>query len=227
MGDFPYSIEETNTGRLVSRAYSLEELQQRFPYALKYFNHHKEALAKRSITPDPKGKYWSYGRSQSLTKLDDPKLIVRVLSISPSYAFDSKGLVVPGGGDGGPYYLIRPLSDSEFDTELLQAILSHPAVDHYVTSIGKKYRGEYAVHRKAYLVNVPLPKLNDHDAKQIRNMVFECRQLSIQIRDEADSQRRSAAIDRKRYLHTEINSLISGAYKITKELLEDVGLSES
>lgn len=224
---FPYSIEETNTGRLVSRAYSLEELRQRFPYALKYFNHHKEALAKRSITPDSKGKYWSYGRSQSLTKLDDPKLIVRVLSIRPSYAFDSKGLVTPGGGDGGPYYLIRPLSDSEFDTEILQAILSHPAVDHYVTSIGKKYRGEYAVHRKAYLVNVPLPKLNDHDATQIRNMVFECRQLSIQIRDEADSQRRSVAIDRKRYLHTEINALISKAYKITKAVLEDVGLLES
>ncbi|WP_299295249.1 Eco57I restriction-modification methylase domain-containing protein [uncultured Mobiluncus sp.] len=224
---FPYAIEETEAGRLVSHVYSLDELQRNYPYALNYFTQHREELTKRSITPDPKGKYWSYGRSQSLTKLDEPKLVVRVLSIRPSYAYDSKGLVTPGGGDGGPYYLIRPLEKSKFSIELLQAILSHPAVDHYVTSIGKKYRGEYAVHRKAYLIKVPLPNVNTQDTQRIEEMVFECRGLSLQIRDETDSQRRTVAEGRKQYLHNEINTLISAAYKITKELLSDARLSNS
>lgn len=224
---FPYAIEKTRTGRLVSRAYSLDELQQSFPYALKYFTHHRETLSKRSISPDPQGKYWSYGRSQSLTKLDEPKLIVRVLSIRPSYAFDSKGLVTPGGGDGGPYYLIRPFPKSDYSIEVLQAILSHPAVDHYITAIGKKYRGEYAVHRKAYLTKVPLPKISNTTAKRIEEMVHECRSLSLQIRQETDTQRRGVAEDRKRFLHSEINVLVSSAYKLTEKQLSDAGLSNS
>lgn len=222
---FPYALEETQTGRMVSRAYSADELQRSFPYALKYFTDHREALSKRSITPDPQGKYWSYGRSQSLTKLDEPKLIVRVLSIRPSYALDTQGLVTPGGGDGGPYYLIRPSADTEFSIELLQAILSHPAVDHYVTAIGKKYRGEYAVHRKAYLVKVPLPKLSETTASRIEDMVAECHALSLQIRTEADSERNTVAEDRKSFLHREINTLISTAYKLTDKQLSDAGLA--
>lgn len=222
---FPYALEETKSGRLVSRAFSFDELQLSFPHALKYFTEHREALSKRSITPDPHGKYWSYGRSQSLTKLDEQKLIVRVLSVRPSYALDSKGLVTPGGGDGGPYYLIRPLAESDFSIGILQAILSHPAVDHYVTAIGKKYRGEYAVHRKAYLVKVPLPRISETSANRIEDMVAECQKLALQIRSEADSHRRVVAENRKHYLHGEINTLISAAYKLTVEQLSDAGLA--
>jgi hypothetical protein len=60
------------------------------------------------VTPDQGDAFWAYGRSQSLTKLDEPKLIVRVLSLAPQYMLDTDGLVTPGGGDGGPYYLVRP-----------------------------------------------------------------------------------------------------------------------
>lgn len=217
---FPYVTERKPSGRLANRVFTYDELKKSFPYALAYFSKYKDLLAKRSISPNPQGKYWSYGRSQSLTKLDDPKLIVRVLSLKPSYAYDSNGLVTPGGGDGGPYYLIRAKTDSKYTNELLHAILSHPAVDQYVTATGKKYRGNYAVHRKAFLTKVPLPRLTPQDADRITNMVVESRDLSIRIRSETDSLRKSVAKNRKDFLYSEINTIISVAYKLSDEQIK-------
>ena len=45
------------------------------------------------------------------------------------YATGSNGLLAPGGGDGGPYYLLRPYPGCPLSLKVLVALLSHPAVD--------------------------------------------------------------------------------------------------
>ncbi|HBF3136013.1 TPA: hypothetical protein KKQ22_004693, partial [Shigella sonnei] len=131
----------------------------------------------RNVSPNPGDAYWAYGRSQSLGKLTDPKLIARVLSLTPQYALDTDGFVVPGGGDGGPYYLLRPQAGCEYSIDVIQAIVSHPAVDLFVAVNGKKYRGSYASHRKAFLTNVPVPPLSKDQQASIAERVQELRQL--------------------------------------------------
>ncbi|RFZ15665.1 Type IIS restriction enzyme Eco57I [Mycobacterium marinum] len=176
---FPYEIEEVDnkTGgrRKVACRFSLKEMEATYPKALDYFRD-KEAKLKppaRSVEPPPGEAFWSYGRSQSLTRLDAPKIIARVLSLTPRYAIDPDGLVACGGGDGGPYYLLRLNDECRYSMEVLIALLSHPAVDAYVASRGKAYRGSYISHRKAFLEPVPVPDLSDHDQAEIAGMVHE------------------------------------------------------
>jgi hypothetical protein len=76
----------------------------------------------------------------------------------PQYCFDSNNLLTPGGGDGGPYYLIRPKPGSGVDPHYLIALLTHPVIERLVTSNGRAYRGGYFVHRKAFLKDVPVPR---------------------------------------------------------------------
>ncbi|MCA1679490.1 MAG: hypothetical protein LC777_11325, partial [Actinobacteria bacterium] len=69
------------------------------------------------------------------------------------------GLLVPGGGDGGPYYLIRPKPESGIDIHYLIALLSHPVIDRIVVAGGRAYRGGYYVHRKQFLKDIPVPRV--------------------------------------------------------------------
>lgn len=152
---FPYEIEVGQRAQVMTA----ERLQDEFPLAWAYLNHFKDELAPpaRSVSPVTPDTWYRYGRSQSLTKLDGDKIIVRVLAKDPQYCFDSKNLLTPGGGDGGPYYLIRPKADSGVDPHYLIALLSYPAIEQIVTSGGRAFRGGYYVHRKAFLKDVPVP----------------------------------------------------------------------
>lgn len=210
---FPY--ERTNVGgRLRAKPISPEDMRKKFPKALAYFENFKETLLKRKVSPDPGQAYWAYGRSQSLTKLDSEKILVRVLSIQPSYAIDKLGMIVPGGGDGGPYYLIRSKDHTEFCNDVLQAILCHPIVDRYVTENGKKYRGAYAVHKKAELVNIPLPPLDKAALALIKDTIPQVRELTVKLRNEPDDRERLALSSRRENYIEAIEMEISKAYGI-------------
>lgn len=228
---FPYTIEtpiDPKSGqpkRKRARLLSRTELETNYPLALAYLDANRDVLEARSISPDPGESFWAYGRSQSLTYLDDPKLIVRVLSTSPSYAYDSDGLVIPGGGDGGPYYLIRPYDDSGYSSELIQAILSHPAVDLLVTTSGKKYRGSYAVHRKAFLETVPLPPLAELDIPLITKSVRECRDIAVRLRTELDGTIIESLNDRRQHLVSTLMQQISDAYGLDDDQLRSAGIT--
>ena len=109
----------------------------------------------------------------------------------PQYNWDPDGLLVPGGGDGGPYYLIRPLPDSALSIGYLIALLSHPVIDAMVWEAGgREYRGGYFPHRKAFLADLPVP---DHDAahaERIADLTMTLIETTMRIRSERDSQMR-------------------------------------
>ncbi|NLU84713.1 DNA methyltransferase [Rhodococcus sp. HNM0569] len=216
---FPYRIQHGASGKIRATVFDKETMSKTYPLAFEYFETHRAALTRRSVSPDPGEAYWAYGRSQSLTQLDDPKLIVRVLSLAPRYALDTQGLVVPGGGDGGPYYLLRPKPTCPYPINVIQAILSHPAVDLFVTVNGKKYRGSYAVHRKAFLAEVPIPRIGSAEVANIADWVDQAQKLSCRLRHESDSVIRTSLNARREFLEGEIEKTLTIAYQLDPELV--------
>lgn len=189
---FPYEIDEGGK-RPQAKVISPERMQADFPLAWRYLSAHREELEDRNISPSTPETWYRYGRSQSLTKLDGEKIIVRVLSVIPQYNWDPDGLLVPGGGDGGPYYLLRPHADSGVPAMFLIALLSHPSIDAMVSDAGERvYRGGYFPHRKAFLEDVPVPLQDPDRITEIAAATQELVDTTIRFRHETDPSVRIA-----------------------------------
>lgn len=214
---FPYdSTEDTTHPRVIS----VNSMKNQYPRAYEYFERHRTWLTtKRKVSPNPGEAFWAYGRSQSLGKMDEPKLIARTLSLSPLYALDSEGLVVPGGGDGGPYTLLRPRQTCAYSIDVIQAILSHPAVDLYVAVTGKKFSGSYAVHRKAFLAKVPVPRLSVAGQERIEEKAAELRAIAVALRTECDMAEVKSFHARRQYLMSSIEAIVTAAYGLDEDLV--------
>ncbi|MGE2817952.1 Eco57I restriction-modification methylase domain-containing protein [Mycobacterium heidelbergense] len=214
---FPYDVQPPAPPRRrrgKATVYDEAIMKAVYPKALNYLTAHKSALQRRAI-PDPGGAFWAYGRSQALANLDAPKLIVRGLSLAPQYMLDTDRLVAPGGGDGGPYCFVRPAAACPYSINVVQAILSHPAVDAFVASRGRLYRGKYVVHRKKFMDPVPVPNLDTTSQHAIEVAVNEMQGIVVQLRTEQDAVIRTALTGRFEVLRTNVNDLISAAYKLT------------
>lgn len=212
---FPYDVnEETGRAKLISA----DDMRTYYPLAYAYFVRHRVRLQNRSVTPDPGDAFWAYGRSQSLSRLRGPKLIARVMSLIPRYALDESDFVAPGGGDGGPYVFLRPTLDCPYSIDVVQAILSHPVIDLMVAVKGKKFRGSYAVHRKEFLKNIPIPDLTEQQQAYIEARARELRELAIRLRDEHDSVIARSMTERRTLLASEIELVLSSAYKLDTNL---------
>lgn len=187
---FPYELWEDGD-RTRASAIPPERLEREFPLAWRYFFAHRDALDARDVTGGAPQAWYRYGRSQSLGRLDAPKIIVRVLSTTPRYCFDPDGLLAPGGGDGGPYYFIRPRINSPEWNRYLIAILSHPVIDAMVVAGGRQYRGGYFVHRKQFLRHLPIPPPGD-SLTDIAQRVEDLQETVLQLRSERESPRKRA-----------------------------------
>lgn len=217
---FPYSIDQ-ETGR--ATLISADVMRSAFPLAHAYFERHREKLQNgRNVSPNPGDAYWAYGRSQSLNKLNGPKIIARVMSLIPRYALDTEDFVAPGGGDGGPYGFLRPTEDCPYSISVIQAILSHPVVDLMVSVTGKKFRGSYAVHRKEFLRGIPVPKLTQTQQALIEERAAELRDLAVQLRSEKDATIARSITDRRAVLAREIHQVLSTAYQLDPDLVAAV-----
>jgi hypothetical protein len=184
---FPYEIDGTDPSK--ASVIPQERMEAEYPLAWKYLTAHREQLEARSVNPSTPETWYRYGRSQSLTKLDAEKIIVRVLSLVPQYNWDPDGLLVPGGGDGGPYYLIRPKPNSPVPLTFIIALLSHPAIDAMVWEAGghKEYRGGYFPHRKTFLEDLPVPVHDLERVEVVSALTQELIETTIQYRNEADA----------------------------------------
>jgi hypothetical protein len=214
---FPYVVSPPAGTRTKASATVVDPatMASTFPRALAYFQAHRAKLARRNISPDPGPAFWAYGRSQSLAELDDPKIILRTLSLSPQYVSDPDGLLVPGGGDGGPYTLLRVRPGAPYSEAVIIAILSHPAVDAFVASRGKAYQGSYVVHRKAFLAEVPIPPLTAIEQAAIEQAVVELQSIAQRLRTETDAAV-TISLNQRAYLVRErVETTIAAAYRLT------------
>ncbi|WP_213817129.1 Eco57I restriction-modification methylase domain-containing protein [Glaciihabitans sp. dw_435] len=215
---FPYRILPAE-GKKKARALPLSraELELSFPRALAYFDAHRDELLNRSISPDPGEAFWAYGRSQNLVRMDLDKVIIRTMSLSPQYVKDPGGIVVSGGGHGGPYTLMTVPEDGLYPQNVIIAIASHPAADSFVASRGKAYQGAYLVHTKGTLHDIPIPSLGKSDVERIDSHVRELQMITKGLRAETDSVLRSSLEQRSTNLRANIEAIISDAFGLDSE----------
>lgn len=216
---WPYTIETTATGRSRAQPMPPDELAVQYPRAAEYLEQHRATLCARHM-PDPGAAFYAYGRTQSLTKMESPKIIVRVLSLplSPQYAWDPDGLVVPGGGSG-PYYLIRP-KDERFPPEVIIALMSHPVIDALVIAGARSFRGGYAVHSKQSLQRTPVPIFGQAAVDRLTELVRELHNLVVALRTESDSLRSSSMRSRRTWLRARVEQEVAQALGLSQEDLE-------
>lgn len=148
---FPYRIVD---GRAV--LYTPDEMQQQFPYCWDYLSSFKNALSTRSIQNGTAEMWYRFGRSQSLTQFGGaPKVVWPVLSLEPRYAYDVDDILFTGGGNG-PYYALRPNTDTALSPLYLMALLSHSLLELMVRATGSVFYGGYVSHGKQVLAPLPI-----------------------------------------------------------------------
>lgn len=155
---FPYEYVTNNNGKLRARLFQPDEMQRTYPECWKYLLARKPELESRNVTGGPEGErqWYQYGRSQSLTKFDRPKIILPVLSTEARYCYDDQNILFTGGGNG-PYYMIRCKDESEVSDKYLLAVLNHPLCEAIIRTNTSPFRGGYYSHGKQFIENLPVP----------------------------------------------------------------------
>lgn len=110
--------------------------------------------------------WYQYGRTQALTAfVDTPKLIVRVLSREPMYAYDKADMLIASGGTAG-YCAIAELPASKYDLFYIQAWLNHPYTEKLFQIMGSDFEGGFTARGTYLLKKVPFVELDFDDEKQ-------------------------------------------------------------
>ncbi|MGD7197265.1 Eco57I restriction-modification methylase domain-containing protein [Ralstonia pseudosolanacearum] len=170
---FPYTIVSTERG---DRACLIQpdEMARRFPGCLAYLTARRDALGRRNVTGGSAAErqFYQFGRSQSLTKFNTPKIILPILSLEARYAYDDSNIVVTGGGNG-PYYMVRSLEASQVSDLYLLAVLNHPLSEAMVRTNTSTFRGGYYSHGKQFIEKLPVPIPTERQRLQVEAIVTE------------------------------------------------------
>lgn len=120
----------------------------------------------RDIKNAAEDTWYQYGRTQALTAFTDtPKLIVRVLSKVPMYAYDKDDMLIASGGTAG-YCAIASLPDSKYDLAYVQAWLNHPYTEKMFQIMGSDFEGGFTARGTYLLKKIPFADLDFDDKKQ-------------------------------------------------------------
>ena len=115
-------------------------------------------------------QWYQYGRSQSLTKFNTPKIILPVLSTEPRYSYDDMNTIFTGGGNG-PYYMVRPRPGASVSNHYLLAVLNHPLSEAFIRKNTSTFRGGYYSHGKQFIESLPVPLPPDAERIVIEELV--------------------------------------------------------
>ena len=169
---FPY--ETSHGARAKARLIPPAEMARRFPLCLAYLAARRAELDRRAVSGGQAAEqqFYQFGRSQSLTKFDSPKIILPVLSLEASYAYDGANIIMTGGGNG-PYGLIRPLGGAPETIFFLLAVLHHPLCEAMVRTHTSAFRGGYYSHGKQFIKGLPIPPATPRQRAEIETLVSE------------------------------------------------------
>ena len=170
---FPYELV-AGARRTEARLIPPEEMAQRFPGCWAYLEARRPELERRNITGGAIGtqQFYQFGRSQSLTKFDSPKIILPILSLEARYAYDEDNITVTGGGNG-PYYMIRPRPGAVVSNAFLMAVLHHPLTEAMIRTNTSPFRGGYYSHGKQFIEHLPIPPVGNAELGAIEQLVNE------------------------------------------------------
>lgn len=215
---FPY--EMVHGRRTSAQLISPEDMRNRFPHCWAYLEARREKLEKRNITGGAAAarQFYQFGRSQSLTKFDTPKIILPALSRDARYAYDDANIMMTGGGNG-PYYLLRPAAGADETNFFLLAVLHHPLSEAFVRTHTSSFRGGYYSHGKQFIEDLPIPAASPEQRAEIERLVAEL----IAANDAA----KSARVPHQQRLHErnaaaikdQVEARVSELFNLTAEEL--------
>ncbi len=150
---FPYYLQNKKA-TLISQG----DFEDKFPNAWAHLKSHEKALRSREKGKWNHEKWYAFGRSQNLTQMEEPKLIIQVLALRPTVIYDDRKLYMTGGG-GGPFYGIRSL-DETISLPYLLGILNSRLFGAIVFAKSTQMRGGYFRFSKQYIESTPIPVLD-------------------------------------------------------------------
>lgn len=120
----------------------------------------------RDIKNATQENWYQYGRTQALTAfVETPKLIVRVLSKQPMYAYDKQDMLIASGGTAG-YCAIAARASGTYGLEYIQAWLAHPYTEKLLRTMGSDFEGGFTARGTYLLKQVPFVELDFDDPCQ-------------------------------------------------------------
>ena len=162
---FPY---ELRNGR--ATLMSATRLASDFPETWRYLKVNEQELREREGGKWHHEEWYAFGRSQNMTQMETPKLIVQVLAQSGRYVLDRDDIYFTGGGNG-PYYGLRWARLEDRSLFHLQAILNSRVHDFFIRQISTPFRGGYWSYGKRFIEKLPLPEANLVQQASLERMV--------------------------------------------------------
>ena len=160
---FPYNIDDNNKAELIKKT----EMASKYSNIWAFFNKNKKLLTDRENGKWNNDKWYAFGRTQNLTQMQNPKLIIQVISKNGRYTYDQLGIHFTGGGNG-PYYGLRYKDpDNPHSIHYLQGILCSKLSDFYLHKISSPFRGGYWSYGKRFIEKIPIHTINFNDAIEV------------------------------------------------------------
>lgn len=218
---FPYDMVD---GKAVLM--SAETIEREFPAGWAYLCEHREELRNRENGKWRHDHWYAFGRSQNLTQMDAPKLIIQVTAQRPTVMLDESGLHMTGGGSG-PFYGIRP-KDAAFPMKYLLALLNSTLFGTVIKAQSTNLRGGYIKYSKQYIETVPVIPPEEAGTGNVAAVIALVDQLialrqqrsSPKSPDETENCRRQATA-----LTVALDALVYQLYDLTPE--EIAGVEET
>lgn len=219
---FPYELVRGRT-RIKARLIQPAKMARRFPGCWAYLNARRDELERRSVTGGATvdRQWYQFGRSQSLTKFNSPKIILPILSIEPRYAYDDTNIMVTGGGNG-PYYMIHPHDGAPVTNHYLLAVLNHPMSEAFVRTNTSPFRGGYYSHGKQFIKNLPIPLPTESEQIAIEAMVTTLIDTLGAIETSRTPHERTIKKRQAAELKTQIEARISTLFNLSNADMEIV-----
>lgn len=163
---FPYDEE----GKLIPISKMIEDYPGTYNYLKSYYNRLvPKTVSEAGIRDVPNATedtWYQYGRSQGLTAfINNPKLIVGILSKEPMYAMDNEDMLIASGGTAG-YCAISKKNSSPYSLEYIQAWLSSPITERILEITGSDFENGFIARGTFILKTLPFVELDFDDPKQ-------------------------------------------------------------
>jgi type I restriction-modification system DNA methylase subunit len=213
---FPYRVDNFSA-RLVPAT----EFKAAFPNAWKLLEDNKKELVARENGKWNHSQWYAFGRSQNLTQMEAPKLIVQVTAKRPTVMLDESGLHITGGGSG-PFYGIRPKA-GRLTLRFLLGIMNSKLFGAIIRAQSTDLRGGYIKFSKQYIQSAAFPHIDFNipaDVEKHDRMVSLVERMLTLVpkrRTEANPQAASQLDAQIAATNTQIDRLVYDLYGLTEE----------
>jgi hypothetical protein len=208
---FPYQ-----NGKLIPS----QTMAQKYPRAWEYLRSNRTALERREEGKMHGANWYAYTRSQALTVMPQPKIIVPDYYAHASFGLDPRGEYSFCGGGAGGYGIVLPAG---LNPKYVVALLNSKLLDWYLQKISvRAYQTAFMYVRK-YIEQLPikLPKGQRRDVS-IHDSIVEKVDSIIQLTAASAPNQNTSADKRIQSADDAINTLIYSLYELTDEQIRIV-----